>query len=178
MPPKPKSPLNVHSFPRPPLLEKTPRHLQITWSNTPIATTSPSSPAYWVLETTHPPTYYLLRSSLSPSAVTLTRSSARSTMCEWKGMATYWDIEKKADAGGAGGEGEGGEVKGKIWSYEDPTEGFRDIKGYLCFYASGVPWECWVDDEKVQPQEGDFYGGWVTSELVGRMKGGPGTWGW
>jgi len=70
------------------------------------------------------------------------------------------------------------EVKGKIWSYEAPTPPFKDIRGYLSFYASGVPWECFVDGEKVQAQEGDFYGGWVTSELEGRMKGGPGTWGW
>ena len=82
----------------------------------------------------------------------------------------------------------------KIWSYESPTPPFKDIKSYLSLYASGVPWECFVDGEKVQPQDGttdhevgilrlltvlgDFYGGWVTSELEGPMKGAPGTWGW
>jgi len=65
-----------------------------------------------------------------------------------------------------------------VWSYESPTPAFRDIKGYVSFYANDVPWECFVDEEKVTPQEGDFYGGWVTSELEGQMKGGPGTWGW
>jgi len=68
-------------------------------------------------------------------------------------------------------------IKNKIWSYEDPTPGFKGIKGYLSFYAN-APWECYVDGEKVEPQEGGFYGGWVTSELEGRMKGGAGTWGW
>lgn len=93
----------------------------------------------------------------------------RSSLCEWKGRATYWKLTKTAS---------GESVSGKIWSYESPTPGFKDIKSYLSFYASGVPWECFVDGEKVQPQEGDFYGGWVTSELEGPMKGGPGTWGW
>ena len=90
-------------------------------------------------------------------------------MCEWKGMATYWSLKNNQS---------GQEIKAKVWSYEEPTRPFRDIKSYLSFYASGVPWECFVDDEKVAPQEGDFYGGWVTSELEGPMKGGPGTWGW
>lgn len=72
----------------------------------------------------------------------------------------------------------GEEVKSRIWSYESPTKEFTDIKGYLSFYASGVPWECFVDDEKVEPQPGDFYGGWKTSDIEGPLKGGPGTWGW
>lgn len=110
-------------------------------------------------------------------------------MCEWKGAATYHVLTNNAT---------GESVKSKIWSYQEPTPRFKEIKDYLCFYASGVPWSCWVDGEKVQPQEGrfdrrlfaraeeklmrisigDFYGGWVTSELEGPMKGGPGTWGW
>jgi hypothetical protein len=111
-------------------------------------------------------------------------------LCEWKGRATYWEVADKAT---------GEKVTSKVWSYESPTPSFVNIKGYLSFYASGVPWECFVDDEKVAPQEGeilhlqpevvvenlrltrtigDFYGGWVTSELEGPMKGGPGTWGW
>jgi hypothetical protein len=93
----------------------------------------------------------------------------KASLCEWKGRATYWKISQKSS---------GNSVSAKIWSYEAPTPGFKDIKGYLSFYASGVPWECFVDDEKVAPQDGDFYGGWVTSELEGPMKGGPGTWGW
>ncbi|KAI4198579.1 MAG: hypothetical protein LQ346_002732 [Caloplaca aetnensis] len=157
MPPK----LNVHNFPRPPLLEKTPRHLQIKWNNKLIADTKD---AYWVLETTHPPTYYLPPSSL---LVPLTRSS-HSSFCEWKGAATYWNIAKP--------DNESEVVKNRIWSYPQPTKGFSPIKDYLSFYAG--PWDCYVDGERVEPQPGDFYGGWVTSDIEGPIKGGPGTWGW
>jgi len=69
-------------------------------------------------------------------------------------------------------------IKKKIWSYEDPTKPFAALKGYLSFYAGGVPWSCWVDGEKVEPQPGDFYGGWATSDIEGPFKGGAGTWGW
>lgn len=64
----------------------------------------------------------------------------------------------------------------RAWSYENPTEGFRAIKGFVSFYVG--PWECFVDGERARPQEGGFYGGWVTDELEGPIKGGPGTWGW
>jgi len=67
-------------------------------------------------------------------------------------------------------------VPDRIWSYERPTAAFEEIRGYLSFYAG--PWECFVDGERVVPQPGDFYGGWVTGEVEGRVKGGAGTWGW
>ncbi|KAL8665204.1 MAG: hypothetical protein Q9202_002426 [Teloschistes flavicans] len=159
MPPK----LNVHNFPRPPLLEKTPRHLQIKWNNQLVADTKD---AYWVLETTHPPTYYLPPSSLH---LPLTRSLHKS-YCEWKGAATYWNIAPPSSSSTAE------LVKNRIWSYEKPTRGFESIKDYLSFYAG--PWDCYVDGEKVEAQPGDFYGGWVTSDIEGPIKGGPGTWGW
>lgn len=162
---KPKQKLNVHNFPRPPLCEKTDRHLLIKWNDEVVAETRD---AYWVLETTHPPTYYLPQSSLS-SAIALTTVPRYKTMCEWKGAASYHNLALKST---------GETVNRKIWSYEDPTPRFKGIKDHLCFYASGVPWKCYVDGEEVKPQEGDFYGGWVTSELEGPMKGGPGTWGW
>ncbi|KAI4164360.1 MAG: hypothetical protein LQ342_002007 [Letrouitia transgressa] len=84
-------------------------------------------------------------------------------------QATYHGIANPADPAEV--------VKNKVWSYENPNSGFESIRGYLSFYAN-APWECFVDGEKVQPQEGNFYGGWVTGEIEGRMKGGPGTWGW
>ena len=84
--------------------------------------------------------------------MTLTQVPNKSSLCEWKGRATYWKL-KNNDTGE--------EVKNKIWSYESPTSGFKDIKGYLSFYASGVPWECFVDDEKVQPQEGEKNKSWA-----------------
>ncbi|KAF6231242.1 hypothetical protein HO173_010574 [Letharia columbiana] len=159
MPPKPK--LNVHNFPRPPLLEKTPRHLQVKWRDQTIADTKD---AYWVLETTHPPTYYL-----PVTAFTLPlHPSPHTSFCEWKGRATYWNLQSP--------DGDKEVVRNRAWSYESPTKGFEAIKGYVSLYAE--PWDCYVDGEKVEPQPGDFYGGWVTGDIEGRVKGGPGTWGW
>jgi uncharacterized protein (DUF427 family) len=88
--------------------------------------------------------YYLPRSAFG-SAVKLTQVPGKTSLCEWKGKATYWNIKLLNT---------NEEVKSKIWSYESPTPPFRDIRSYLSIYASGVPWECYVDDEKVQPQEG------------------------
>jgi len=157
MPPKPR--LNVQSFPRPPLLERTPRHLQVKWRGQVIADTKE---AYWVLETYHAPTYYL-----PPASVTLPLAQTKkSTFCEWKGWATYYNISLPT-------EGREEVIKERIWSYEGPTGGFKDLKGYVSFYAG--PWECYVDGELVKPQPGDFYGGWTTSELDGIIKGDAAT---
>ena len=157
--------LNVHDFPRPPLLERTPRHLRIKWNGNEVLS---STNSYWALETTHPPTYYIPKADIA-SAYQLSQTPSKSSICEWKGRATYWDIKDL----------ESDEiVKAKIWSYESPTPAFKDIKSYFSFYASDVPWQCFVDDEQVEPQPGDFYGGWKTSDIEGTMKGGPGTWGW
>ncbi|KAI9047083.1 hypothetical protein LZ554_009156 [Drepanopeziza brunnea f. sp. 'monogermtubi'] len=162
MPPKPR--LNVQNFPRPPLLERTPRHLQIKWHGHTIADTKE---AYWVLETYHAPTYYLPPSSIT---VPLT-ATKKSTFCEWKGWATYYSLALPAAASdGATGEAV---IQDRAWSYESPTAGFRDLKGYVSFYAG--PWDCYVDGELVTPQPGDFYGGWTTSELEGIIKGDAAT---
>lgn len=110
-------------------------------------------------------TYYLPRESISPQ-VTLT-TTPRKSYCEWKGTATYYSM-KNANTGS--------EIKDRIWSYESPSPSFKDIKGYISFYAG--PWDCFVDGEKVSAQAGDFYGGWMTSEIEGNIKGGPGTMGW
>lgn len=139
-----KKKLNVHSFPRPPTCEKTDRALLVKWNDEIIAETKPGE-AYWVLETTHPPTYYLPPSSFNKSAVSFSTISGYRTLCEWKGQASYHNLTLDST---------NETVKGKIWSYESPTSRFRGIKDYLCIYASGVPWECFVDGEKVQPQEG------------------------
>jgi len=154
--------LNPASFPRPPLLEKTSRHLQIKWKGQVIADTKD---AYWVLETHHPPTYYL-----PPSSIKIPLSpSSESSYCEWKGNATYHSIANPNSATDV--------VKNRIWSYESPTKRFKALKGYLSFYAS--PWTCYVDGEEVEAQPGDFYGGWMTSDIErSSVKGGPGTLGW
>ncbi|WPG99842.1 Hypothetical protein R9X50_00266200 [Acrodontium crateriforme] len=157
---KPK--LNPRNFPRPPLCEKTARHLQVKWGNQVIADTKD---AYWVLETYHPPTYYIPQTDLKVALL----PSSHSSFCEWKGRATYYNL--------ANTESPGEIVKNRIWSYGNPTQGFTPIKDYVCFYAG--PWDCFVDGEKVIPQPGDFYGGWMTSDIEREaVKGGPGTYGW
>lgn len=115
--------------------------------------------AFRVLETSHPPTWYLPPDSVTPGLLAPSRQP--STRCEWKGPATYWTL---------------GEHDGDIWSYERPTEPFRDITGYLAFMAA--VFTCEVDGELVRAQPGGFYGGWITDDVVGPFKGIPGSWGW
>jgi len=134
--------LNPKNFPRPPSCEKTSRHLQVKWNDHIIADTKDG---YWVLETHHPPTYYLPPSSLQVPL----KKTDRSSYCEWKGTATYYAIENPGKPGEV--------VKNRLWSYDSPTSGFKGLTGYLSFYAG--PWDCYVDGERVEPQPGDFYGG-------------------
>jgi hypothetical protein len=102
------------------------------------------------------PAYYLPTSSISLPLIT----TKKSTFCEWKGWATYYTIKSPST---------GEDVNDRIWSYENPTPRYKDIKSYVSFYAG--PWQCYVDGEEVKPQPGDFYGGWTTSELEGTIKG-------
>lgn len=154
--------LNPRNFPRPPSCEKTPRHLQVKWGDQIIADTKEG---YWVLETYHPPTYYLPPSSMK---VPLSRNS-HGSFCEWKGRASYYDVTNPSNPGET--------AKNRVWSYDNPTGGFKDIKDYLSFYAG--PWDCYVDGEYVEPQPGDFYGGWMTSDIEREyVKGAPGTRHW
>ncbi|KAI0476317.1 hypothetical protein GGR56DRAFT_464858 [Xylariaceae sp. FL0804] len=161
--------LNVQSFPRPPLLERTTRHLQIKWRGQLIADTDE---AYWVLETHHPPTYYL-----PPSAVRVPLTpTPRRSYCEWKGRATYHTIRlPRGSDTSSGDDNNDGDlvVADRIWSYDAPTAPFAAIRGYLSFYAG--PWDCHVDGERVEPQPGDFYGGWVTRDVGGIVKGDMGN---
>jgi hypothetical protein len=88
-----------------------------------------------------------------------------STICEWKGGATYWDVTSS-----------NGTLRAAAWSYERPTAPFREIAGYLAFSPSALA--CHVDGELVRPQDGGFYAGWITDDVVGPFKGAPGSWGW
>lgn len=151
---------NVWEYPRPPRAEPTQRHIRVVFNGQTIANTTH---AWRVLETSHPPVYYIPQSDISMEYLTPT---ARNTVCEFKGAASYWTVQVGSKR-----------AENAAWSYETPYEGFEAIKGHIAFYASKMD-ECWVDDERVQPQEGDFYGGWITSDLVGPFKGGPGTRGW
>lgn len=163
---------DVWSYPRPPLLQRTPNRLQVVYypaSGSPPITIADTSSGYRVCETSHPPTYYLPPESVQPG-VRVTKTGKES-YCEWKGKASYWSVA--ISNGNGDGEGEGGNdtaktvIKDRVWSYEKPTAGFAEIKGYLSFYASssaqasrgksqgiGGGWKCFVDGEEVGVQEG------------------------
>lgn len=152
---------SVWDYPRPPRLEPTERRLRVVLAGRTIAETRRG---YRVLETSHPPTYYFPPEDVDPSVLTPSRS--RATHCEWKGAARYFDLRVGDRT-----------VVSAAWCYPEPTPGFLPIRDHVCFYPSKVD-ACFVDDEQVRAQEGDFYGGWVTSWIVGPFKGGPGSWGW
>jgi uncharacterized protein (DUF427 family) len=151
---------SVWDYPRPPALVPSTKRVLIRLGDTVIADTDR---AWRVLETSHPPTWYVPRESITPGV--LRRSRAASTLCEWKGAATYWDVITPA-----------GLLTAAMWSYETPTARFTDLAGALTGYPAQL--ECTVAGERVRPQEGGFYGGWITDDVVGPFKGGPGSWGW
>lgn len=148
-------------YPRPPALVPSTRRVVVRAPGG--AVLADTTAALRVLETSHPPSWYVPPAALAPGAVR--RSVARATVCEFKGAATYWDV---ADGDGV--------LRAAAWSYEDPTPAFTALTGYLAFSPATV--ECSVDGERVRPQEGGFYGGWITDDVVGPFKGGTGTWGW
>jgi uncharacterized protein (DUF427 family) len=117
-----------------------------------------------ILETSQPPGFYLPPDDVD---LTLLAPSASVTVCEWKGRAAYFDLSVPGVP----------TVADAAWSYPAPTEAFAAIAGYLAFYPQRVD-GCYVDDEQVESNEGSFYGGWITSKVVGPFKGGPGSWGW
>jgi uncharacterized protein (DUF427 family) len=151
---------SVWDYPRPPRLEKTNKRLRVVFNGETIADTTN---AYRVLETSHPPTYYIPQEDIKMDFFSRT---SRRTMCEFKGAASYWTINV-----------DGKTLQNSAWSYDTPTAKFEPMAGYISFYASAMD-ACYVDDEQAQAQEGDFYGGWITSDIVGPFKGEPGTWGW
>ena len=147
---------SVWDYPRPPAVVPYVGRVRVVHGGQVLAD---STAAMRVLETSQPPAFYL-----PPGDVEMGRLSATATTtwCEWKGAATYWRVD------------DGNEV---AWSYLRPTAGFEAITRHLAFYAQRVD-ECWVDDEQVLPNPGNFYGGWITSRVVGPFKGAPGTLGW
>jgi len=151
---------SVWDYPRPPKLEIVNKRIRIIFNGQTIADTQE---AMRVLETSHPPTYYLPQKDIEMQFLSQT---SRSTGCEFKGRAVYWTVQV-----------DNKEAVNAAWSYPDPTKAFLPMKDYLAFYASKMD-ACYIGDEQVQKQEGDFYGGWITSDIVGPFKGGAGTWGW
>ena len=151
---------SVRDYPRPPRLEPTSVLLEVELGGVVVAS---ATDGFRVLETSHPPTYYLPADAFLDGVL---RRCAGFSVCEWKGAASYFDLVTDA------------RVAAKAaWSYAEPTPGFAEIAGYVAVMA-GLVDECRVDGEVVTPQPGDFYAGWITSSVVGPFKGVPGSAGW
>jgi len=151
---------SVWDYPRPPRLEDSTKRIKVLFNGVVIADTRR---AKRVLETSHPPVYYIPPADIEMAYLTLTN---RTTWCEWKGQAAYYTLTVGDEM-----------APHAAWYYPNPTPDFASLKDYVAFYPSLME-ACYVDDEVVQAQEGDFYGGWVTKDIVGPFKGGAGTWGW
>ncbi|GAA1634931.1 DUF427 domain-containing protein [Microbacterium flavum] len=151
---------SVWDYPRPPRLEPVAGRITISLGGEVIADTED---AVRVLETSHPPVYYLPISDFAPGSLI---PAAGSSFCEFKGAAAYFDVHG------------GGEVRaGAAWTYPQPSPGFAPLADRVAVYAGRMD-ACTVDGETVTPQPGGFYGGWVTRAVVGPFKGGPGSTGW
>lgn len=151
---------SVWDYPRPPRIEAVPERIRVVVGGRSVADTTK---AFRVLETAGAPVYYLPPGDVDLSVLTTTD---RTTVCEWKGAATYFDYADHDRT-----------IPAVAWSYANPKAGFEAIAGHLAFYASRVD-EAWVGEEQATPQPGGFYGGWVTSRIVGPMKGEPGSMHW
>ena len=150
---------DVQSYPRPAIAQAFDKRIQVILGDTVIVDTTQ---AIRVLETHHAPTYYIPPQDIS---ATLTGASGHS-FCEWKGRARYFDVAAGPRV-----------ARRAAWTYERPTPAFLSLAGYVAFYAASMD-RCMVAGVAVLPQEGDFYGGWITPNLTGAVKGRPGTEHW
>jgi uncharacterized protein (DUF427 family) len=151
---------SVWDYPRPPRVEPEDRTVRVVHRDVVIAE---SANAVRVLETSHPPAFYLPPEDVSMEYLTFGRGRS---ICEWKGNAEYWDLIVG-----------NGTVPNVAWSYPEPLTAYAALAGWLSFYPGRVD-GCTVAGEAVTPQKGGFYGGWITSEIEGPFKGAPGTSGW
>ncbi len=160
--PDPKSPgqESVWDFPRPAVAEPTSKRLQVYFAGQLIADTTKG---VRTLETSHPPTYYFPPSDIVEGVLL---PADGSSLCEWKGQARYFTVAV----------GDRQSVRA-AWAYPSPTSSFLTLKDYVAFMPALME-RCVVDGETARPQEGGFYGGWITSDLAGPFKGPPGTRGW
>jgi uncharacterized protein (DUF427 family) len=151
---------SVWDYPRPPRVERSGQRVVVRLGGTVVADTRE---ALRVLETSHPPAYYLPRSAFAPGALS---AAPGSSMCEYKGRAAYLNVQ-------------GGTVVAPraAWTYPSPLPGYEALVDHIALYPAAMD-SCEVDGERVVPQEGGFYGGWITSGVVGPFKGAPGTLGW
>jgi uncharacterized protein (DUF427 family) len=151
---------SVWDYPRPPRIEDFVGHIRVIFNDIVIADTHE---AKRVLETSHPPVYYI-----SPRYIQMQYliKSSFASWCEFKGKAKYYTVsvnEREAENAG--------------WYYPQPVPDFLSLKDHVAFYSALMD-ACFVNDERVKAQEGDFYGGWITSNIVGPIKGEAGTRGW
>lgn len=151
---------SVWDYPRPPRVEPLRHVARVEFDGVTLAR---SESALRVLETSHPPTIYFPRADVRLESL---KPSRGMTVCEWKGRASYFDIV-----------GEHRESSSAAWTYADPLPAYRALKDYIGFYPGRVD-ACFIDDEQVTPQAGDFYGGWITAGIEGPFKGDAGTSGW
>jgi len=151
---------SVWDYPRPPIVVPDKRHVVVKLGEVVIADTRQ---AFRLLETSHPPTWYLPRADVDMSCI---ERVSGSSFCEWKGHAEYFDVVAL-----------GVRITRGAWAYPDPIDSmYADLGATMAFYAMNLA--CFVEGERVLPQPGGFYGGWVTSELCGPFKGDAGTSGW
>lgn len=151
---------SVWDYPRPPRAERVSSRVTIELSGAVIVDTTD---VVRVLETSHPPVYYVRESDFAPGSL---RPASGSSFCEFKGRAAYFDVVS------------GREVRERAaWGYPAASGGFAELQGRVAVYARGMD-RCTVDGETVEPQPGGFYGGWVTSWVAGPFKGIPGSMGW
>jgi uncharacterized protein (DUF427 family) len=150
----------VWDYPRPPRLEPVRARIHVVFNNLTIAETTRG---LRVLETSHPPTYYIPPDDIRPGALLSVR---RRSLCEWKGQARYFDVVVASRRAAAA-----------AWSYPEPVAAFAALQDHVAFFAQAMD-ACFLGDEQVRAQAGDFYGGWITSGIVGPFKGPAGTWHW
>ena len=150
---------SVWDYPRPPRLEPSAAHIRIVLAGVVVADTRS---AFRVLETSHPPTYYLPPADI---AMELLMPTGNGSLCEWKGQATYYALSV------------GDRILTDVaWTYRNPSHPFEALADHIALYAGPMD-EVTVDGEAVVPQPGGFYGGWVTSNVAGPFKGVLGSWG-
>lgn len=151
---------SVWDYPRPPRLEAVSERIEVVLGGQTVAT---ADTGYRVLETSHPPTYYLPRAAFLDGSLD---EAIGSSFCEWKGLASYLDIV-----------GGGMIARAAAWYYPEPTAPFRDLLGHLALYPGRMD-RVTVGGEVVRAQPGGFYGGWITDRVAGPFKGAPGTMFW
>lgn len=151
---------SVWDYPRPPRLEPVRKTLAIYFNGEVVARTNK---AYRVLETSHPPVYYLPPEDVNSAFLI---PSHHNSFCEFKGKGNYFHVKVGSRL-----------ADNAAWYYPNPAKAFLPIKNYLAFYAHKMD-KCLVDEEVVQPQPGNFYGGWITRNIVGPFKGVEDSWGW